>query len=62
VTPIGGGRGAAVLFLHCFATEEPDGNRTQFRDEAIDLARQHGVVSIVPQGRFPWSDDFFDAN
>lgn len=61
VAPIGGGRGAAALFLHWFATEEPDGNRTQFRDEAIDPARQHGVVSILPQGRFPWSDDPSDA-
>ncbi len=46
VAPIGGGRGAAVLFLHWFATEEPDGNRTQFRDEAIDLSRRHGVVDF----------------
>jgi pimeloyl-ACP methyl ester carboxylesterase len=55
VEPSDGGRGAAVLFLHWFDTEAPDGNRDQFRDEAVALARDHGVVSILPQGRFPWS-------
>ena len=61
VEPIGGGRGAAVLFLHWFDTEAPDGNRDQFRDEAEALARDHGVVSILPQGAFPWSEPPTDA-
>jgi pimeloyl-ACP methyl ester carboxylesterase len=56
VEPPGGGRGAAVLFLHWFDTHAPDGNRTQFLDEAIELARDAGVVSILPQGRFPWAE------
>jgi len=57
----GAGRGSAVLFLHWFDTEAPDGNRTQFLDEAARLARDHGVVSLLPQGRFPWSEAPADA-
>ena len=61
VEPAQGGRGAAVLFLHWFDTEAPDGNRDQFRDEAEELARDHGVVSVLPQGRFPWAGAPADA-
>jgi pimeloyl-ACP methyl ester carboxylesterase len=61
VEPEAGGRGAAICFLHWFDTEAPDGNRTQFLAEAHDLARLHGVVSILPQGRFPWSSPPTDA-
>jgi pimeloyl-ACP methyl ester carboxylesterase len=55
VAPRAGGRGAGVLFLHWFDTEAPDGDRTQFLAEAEQLARDHGVVSVLPQGRFPWA-------
>jgi pimeloyl-ACP methyl ester carboxylesterase len=61
VEPIEGGRGAAILWLHWFDTEAPDGNRDQFRDEARSLAHEHGVVSILPQGAFPWSEAPTDA-
>ncbi|HET9416339.1 MAG TPA: alpha/beta fold hydrolase [Candidatus Limnocylindria bacterium] len=61
VEPAEGGRGAAVLFLHWFDTRAPDGNRDQFRDEAEQLARDHGVVSVLPQGRFPWAGAPADA-
>jgi pimeloyl-ACP methyl ester carboxylesterase len=61
VEPMDGGRGAAILFLHWFDTEAPDGNRTQFLDEAVALARDHGVVSVLPQGRFPWAGTPSDA-
>ena len=61
VEPMDGGRGAAALFLHWFDTEAPDGNRTQFLDEAVTLAREHGVVSVLPQGRFPWAEAPIDA-
>ncbi|HET8776123.1 MAG TPA: alpha/beta fold hydrolase [Candidatus Limnocylindria bacterium] len=62
VEPIGGGRGPGVLFLHWFDTEAPDGNRTQFLDEAVELARDDGFVSILPQGQFPWAGDPTDAS
>ena len=61
VEPMDGGRGAAILFLHWFDTEAPDGNRTQFLDEAVALAGNHGVVSVLPQGRFPWAGAPTDA-
>jgi dienelactone hydrolase len=53
--------GSALIFLHWFDTEAPDGDRTQFLDEAVGLAREHRVVSILPQGRFPWASDPTDA-
>ena len=61
VEPTGGGDGAALCFLHWFDTEAPDGNRTQYLDEARELARRHGVVSVLPQGRFPWASAPTDA-
>ncbi len=56
ITPAAGGSGPAILFLHWFDTEAPDGNRTQFRDEATALAREQGIVSVLPQGQFPWAE------
>ncbi|HET9436176.1 MAG TPA: dienelactone hydrolase family protein [Candidatus Limnocylindrales bacterium] len=47
---------AAILWWHWLDSEAPDGNRSQFRDEAAELAGR-GVVSLLPQGRFPWSID-----
>lgn len=61
VVPDAGASGAAVLFLHWFDTEAPDGNRTQFLDEARALAREQGITSLLPQGRFPWSEPPTDA-
>ncbi len=46
-------RGPGLLLWHWFDSEAPDGNRTQYLDEAADLAAA-GVVSLLPQGRFPW--------
>jgi hypothetical protein len=48
-----GGRGPGLLMWHWLDTEAPDGNRTQYLDEAAELASA-GVVSLLPQGRFPW--------
>lgn len=45
--------GPAVLAWHWFDTEAPDGDRTQFLDEAVTWAR-HGITSLLPQGHFPW--------
>jgi pimeloyl-ACP methyl ester carboxylesterase len=57
VRPEPGGRGPGVLFLHWFDPEASDGNRTQFLEEAADLAAEIGVVSVLPQGKFPWEVD-----
>ena len=46
--------GPAVLAWHWFDTQAPDGDRTQFLDEAVGLAGI-GVTSLLPQGRFPWA-------
>lgn len=35
----------------------PTATRPQFLDEAVELAGTRGVVSILPQGDFPWSTD-----
>jgi pimeloyl-ACP methyl ester carboxylesterase len=48
--------GPGLLMWHWLDTEAPDGNRTQFLDEAAGLAAA-GVTSLLPQGRFPWSID-----
>jgi len=48
--------GPAILFWHWLDTEAPDGNRDEFLDEARTLAGR-GVVSLLPQGRFPWTID-----
>ncbi|MGH2382737.1 MAG: alpha/beta hydrolase family protein, partial [Candidatus Limnocylindria bacterium] len=61
VEPTEGTRGPAIIFLHWFDTEASDGNRTQFLREAVGHARDHGVVSLLPQGRFPWAADPADA-
>jgi pimeloyl-ACP methyl ester carboxylesterase len=42
---------AGVLFLHWLGEHRSD--RTQFLDEAVDLAA-HGVRSVLPAGRLPW--------
>jgi dienelactone hydrolase len=42
---------AGVLFLHWLGDVHSD--RTEFLGEAVGLAQQ-GVVSVLPQGRFPW--------
>ena len=49
-----GGAGPAVLAWHWFDTVSDDSDRTQFVDEAVELAHR-GVTTLLPQGRFPWS-------
>jgi dienelactone hydrolase len=53
VVPDTAGGFPAVLYLHWYATNEPDGNRTEFLEEAVALAA-NGVVSLLPQQVFPW--------
>jgi dienelactone hydrolase len=43
-----------LLFAHWFDTEAPNGNRTQFVDEAADWARRLGATAVLPQLTFPW--------
>jgi len=45
--------GAGVVWWHWLDTEAPDGNRTEFLEEAVALADE-GTVSLLIQGRFPW--------
>jgi len=61
VEPIDGDARSGILFLHWFDSEAPDGNRTQFVEEAVAMARDHRAVSILPQGRFPWDGAPTDA-
>lgn len=51
ITPQGKGPFAGVLFFHWLGN--PNGDRTQFVDEAVALAKQ-GTVSLLIQGYFPW--------
>jgi pimeloyl-ACP methyl ester carboxylesterase len=46
--------GPAVLAWHWFDTAADDSDRTQFLDEAVELAGL-GITSLLPQGRFPWA-------
>jgi pimeloyl-ACP methyl ester carboxylesterase len=43
-----------IVMWHWLDSEAPDGDRTQYLDEAADLAAA-GAVCLLPQGRFPWS-------
>ncbi|HYP14770.1 MAG TPA: alpha/beta hydrolase [Bryobacteraceae bacterium] len=38
---------AAILFVHWYEPPNPTSNRTQFVDEAVELARA-GVISLIP--------------
>jgi pimeloyl-ACP methyl ester carboxylesterase len=49
---------AAVLWAHWYG-EEPNTNRREFLPDAIALA-QDGVVSLLPQGLFPWQEPVSD--
>jgi pimeloyl-ACP methyl ester carboxylesterase len=51
VGPASGKLRAGVLFLHWLGEHRSD--RTQFLDEAVDLAAL-GVRSVLPAGRLPW--------
>jgi hypothetical protein len=46
-----------LLFAHWFDTDAPNGNRTEFVDEAVDWARRHQAAAILPQLTFPWAGD-----
>jgi dienelactone hydrolase len=44
---------AGLVLWHWLDTEAPDGNRSEFLDEARGLAAR-GALALLPQGRFPW--------
>ena len=53
----GHGRGfAGVLDLHWFEPGHASADSSEFLPEAVQLA-ERGVVSVLPQQRFPWADD-----
>ena len=53
VKPESGEPGPGIVFFHWVEYGDPSSNRTEFLDEARDLARQ-GAVSLLVDGRFPW--------
>ena len=46
-----------LVFAHWFDTHAPNGNRTEFLDEAVDWVRAHGGSAVLPQLTFPWAGD-----
>jgi pimeloyl-ACP methyl ester carboxylesterase len=46
-----------LVFAHWFDTHAPNGNRTEFLDEAVDWVRTHGGSAVLPQLTFPWAGD-----
>jgi predicted esterase len=55
VKPDGADPAAGILFFHWVEYGSPTSNRTEFLEEAKDLA-QRGVVSLLVDGRFPWKE------
>lgn len=58
VKPGGKGPFACVLFFHWLG--RPNGDRNEFLDEAVSLAKQ-GTLSLLIQGYFPWSEQPTDG-
>jgi len=46
-----------LVFAHWFDTHAPNGNRTEFLDEAVDWVRAQGGSAVLPQLTFPWAGD-----
>jgi pimeloyl-ACP methyl ester carboxylesterase len=46
-----------LVFAHWFDTHAPNGNRTEFVDEAVAWVRAHGGSVVLPQLTFPWAGD-----
>ncbi len=46
-----------LVFAHWFDTNAPNGNRTEFLDEAEAWVRAHGGSAVLPQLTFPWTGD-----
>lgn len=54
VRPATNGSYAGILYFHWLGS--PKGDREEFLDEAVGLAK-NGVVSLLIQGYFPWLED-----
>lgn len=54
IRPAASGSYAGIVFFHWLG--RPKGDRSEFFEEAVALA-QKGVVSLLIQGYFPWSQD-----
>jgi pimeloyl-ACP methyl ester carboxylesterase len=52
---------SGLLFAHWFDTDAPNGNRTEYLDEAADWARRHRAAVVLPQLTFPWAADPTDS-
>jgi len=46
-----------LVFAHWFDTHAPNGNRTEYVDEAVDWIRAHRGSAVLPQLTFPWAGD-----
>jgi hypothetical protein len=46
-----------LVFAHWFDTHAPNGNRTEFLDEAVAWVAAHGGSAVLPQLTFPWAGD-----
>jgi hypothetical protein len=46
-----------LVFAHWFDTHAPNGNRTEFLDEAVAWIQAHGGSAVLPQLTFPWAGD-----
>src|SRR6185369_1634354 len=46
-----------LVFAHWFDTHAPNGNRTEFVDEAVAWVRAHRGSAVLPQLTFPWAGD-----
>jgi hypothetical protein len=47
-------RGPGLLFAHWYDPHAPNGDRSEFLDEAVAWAADRGATSILPQLTFPW--------
>jgi cephalosporin-C deacetylase-like acetyl esterase len=54
VVPPGEGPFPGVLYVHWYEPSSPTSNRTQFVDEAVMLAEEYGVISLLPETM--WSE------
>lgn len=59
VLPAGKAQAPGALFVHWYDPDSMTSNRTQFLNEAVELAR-HGLISLLVST--PWSDPKFYPN